>query len=185
MQPLVSRDRTPALRPKYATGVGADCHRNVITMKQNDLKKAAAKAQEGLRLAETEAAELHRNAKTTKAIAEQARLEHKRARKAAKQAKRLAQAADEHARGQRRAWEKAQKRLAKAMKKLAKAKGRAPKQVAKAAKAAEAPLKPGSSTMMARAQMPAAPKAPAASVGSQSPPVTPGAETTNPASPAV
>ena len=154
-------------------------------MKLNDLKKAAAKAQEGLRLAETEAAELQRNAKTTKAIAEQARLEYKRVRKAAKQAKRLALAADEDTREQRRVWEKAQKRLAKATKKLAKAKGRAPKQLAKAAKAAETPLKPGSSTMMAREQIPAAPKVPAATVGNQSPSVTPREGTTNPTSPTV
>jgi hypothetical protein len=154
-------------------------------MKLNDLKKAAAKAQQGLRLAEAKAAELQRNAKTAKSVAEQARLEHKRARKVAKQAKVLALAAEEHEREQFRVWEKTQKRLAKAMKKLAKAKGRAPKKLAEAAKAAEAPLKPGSSKMMAMEQMRAALTAPAASIGSQSPPAIPGAGTTNPTSPTV
>ena len=91
-------------------------------MKLDDLKKAEAKAQQGLQLAEAKAAELQRKAKAAKAMAEQARVKHKQTRKAAKQAKRLALAAEEYAGDQLRVWEKAQKCLAKALKKAAKAK---------------------------------------------------------------
>ena len=91
-------------------------------MKLNDLKKAGAKAYRELQLAERKAEELQRKAMAAKALAEQARLKHKRARKAAKQAKHLALAAEEQVRDQLRAWEKAQKRLGKALKKAAKSK---------------------------------------------------------------
>jgi hypothetical protein len=112
-------------------------------MKLNDLQKAGAKAHRALQIAKAKAAELQRKAKTAKAIAEQARLEHKHARKAAKQTKRLALAAEEDARGQFRVWEKAQKRLAKALKKLAKAKTGKAKRSASTAAAPRKATPPG------------------------------------------
>ena len=139
-------------------------------MKLDDLKKAAAKAQQDLQLAEGNAAELQRRAKAVKAKTEQARLQHKRFRKEAKQAKKLALAADEQAREQRRAWEKAQKRVSKALKKLAKTKAVGAK---KAAKPAAKKLPPNTG----KTQKPAA--------ASQSAPIVPGAERPTPAGPAV
>jgi hypothetical protein len=102
-------------------------------MKLNELKKAAAKAQQDLQLAEHKAAELQRSAKAAKAKTDQARIEHKRVRKAAKQAKKLVLAAEEQAREQHRAWEKAHRRLSKALKKLAKTKAVGAKMATEAA----------------------------------------------------
>ena len=93
-------------------------------MKLNDLKKAAASAQEELQLAERAAAALQRRTKADKARSEQTRLEHKRARKSAKLSKKLALKAEEQVREQRRILEKAQKRLAKALKKVGKGKAK-------------------------------------------------------------
>jgi hypothetical protein len=111
-------------------------------MNLNDLKKAAARAQQDLQLAERKAADLQNAVKTAKAIAEQVRQEHKRLRKAAKQAKKRALAAEEQASKQRRLCEKAQKRLAKALKKLAKTKGGRAKKTAKTAAAFTKPASP-------------------------------------------
>jgi hypothetical protein len=93
-------------------------------MKLNDLKKAAAKAQQDLQLAERKAGDLQRKAKAAKAKSEQTRLEHKGARKSAKQAKKLALAAEDQAREQRWVLEKVQKRLAKTLKKLGQGKAK-------------------------------------------------------------
>ena len=139
-------------------------------MKLKDLKKAVAKAQHDLQLAELKAVELQRSAKAAKAKTEQARLQHKRVRKAAKQARKLAQAAEEQAREQRRAWEKAQKRLSKALKKLAKTKAVGAKKAAKPA---------------AKKVPPDSPKTQKLAVASQSGPTAPGAEKPTPAGPAV
>jgi hypothetical protein len=84
-------------------------------MKLNQLKKAAAKAQQALQLTERQVAELRRQAKAAKAQAEKVRLQQKRLRKAAKEAKKQALEVDERAAEQRRVLEKAQKRLAKAL----------------------------------------------------------------------
>jgi hypothetical protein len=102
-------------------------------MKLNDLKMAAAKAQQDLQFAEKDGAELARKSKEAKAKTEQPRLQHKRLKKAAKQAKKLARAAEERRREQRRAWEKAQKRLNKALRSSAKTKTARPGKAAKAA----------------------------------------------------
>jgi predicted nucleic acid-binding Zn-ribbon protein len=91
-------------------------------MKLDELKKALAKAQEGLRVAEHDLADLQRKAKAAKAKSEHARLEHKRARKSAKQAKKLVLEAEDRAGQQCRVLAKAQKRLVKALKKAEKAK---------------------------------------------------------------
>jgi hypothetical protein len=87
-------------------------------MKLNDLKKAAARAQQDLQTAERKAVDLQRKAKAAKARSEQVRLEQKRARKSAKQAKKLAAAAEDQALAQALVLKKVQKRLAKALKKL-------------------------------------------------------------------
>src|ERR1035441_6620676 len=93
-------------------------------MKLNDLKQAAAKAQQDLQLTERKVADLQRTAKAAKARSEHTRLEHKRARKAAKQAKKLASAAEEQAREQRRVLKKVHRRLAKALKKVGQGKSK-------------------------------------------------------------
>ena len=108
-------------------------------MKLNDLKKAATRFQEKLRIAERKAADLQRKAKAAKAGSEQTRLEHKRARKAAKQSKKLASAAEDQAREQRRVLEKARKRLAKALKKLAQRKGKQKSKPARSSAVARPP----------------------------------------------
>jgi len=143
-------------------------------MKLNDLKKAGAKAQQDLRLAEAKTAELKRKAKAAKAMAAQVWLEYKRVRKAAKQAKRLASEAEEQVRDQLRACEKTQKRLVKAIKKLGKAKSGASKKGTKAAKTAVAPPNLGSPKLAASKHPPVDSRqaAPAAEAGNPASPTT-------------
>ena len=93
-------------------------------MKLNDLKKAAAKAQQDLQFVELKVAELQQKAKVAKAKSEQTRLMHKSARKSAKQAKKLASTAEDQARDKSRALEKSRKRLTKALKKLGQGKSK-------------------------------------------------------------
>ena len=142
-------------------------------MKLNDLKKAAARAQQELQLAESKVADLQRTVKAAKANTEQVRLQFKGMRKAAKQAKKLVLAAEEQARERCRVWEKAQKRLAKALKKLVKAKGGGTK---KPALAAAAPGKAAPPKPAAKKPSPIPPKTQKPAVASQSPPAAPGAE---------
>jgi hypothetical protein len=111
-------------------------------MKLNDLKKAAASAQEKLQLAQRAAADLQGKAKADKARSEQTRVEHKRARKSAKLSKKLALKAEEQVREQRRILEKAQKRLAKALKKVGKGKGKQQSKAALRSSVARPPAPP-------------------------------------------
>jgi len=149
-------------------------------MKLNDLKKAAAKAQQDLHLAARKAADLRQKAQAAKARSEQTRLEHKRARKAAKQAKKSAAAAEEQARDYCRVFEKAQKRLAKAVKKLGQGKTKQKGKPARlpAVARASAPAKPAPKKQAAMVPKPhktaAGSRPPSAAAGSAtSPPVIP------------
>jgi hypothetical protein len=150
------------------------------TMKLNDLRNAAAKADQELHIAKRRAKDLQAKAKAGKAALQQARLNHKRARKAAKQTKSLALAAKEQARDRLRIWEKAQKRLAKALKKLAKAHdAKKPSQTPAGPRKASGPGSKGKR----QARSPRAPeKRPLAG---QATPVGPGPGAASPPSPAV